>query len=173
MSKYFSVNVCDETGVEDVRIHSTLEEAKEACLKDTECLYELACDSGTWDLYESLLENAVYGVVLGHCESATREPTEEERLHEFHGREGGYIIESPRIVEHNKDGWISVEDNLPKIGKKVLIFIPSLNDNSKIDIAWLDDGRCNDGFCFVGSTYGFDLPQVTHWRPLPAPPIID
>ena len=77
-------------------------------------------------------------------------------------------------MSNENNGWIRIEDRLPPVGEDFLIFVPTLNigDRKQFDIAWLDDGKCNDGFCFVGSTYGFDLPQVTHWRPIPHPPAI-
>lgn len=63
--------------------------------------------------------------------------------------------------------WISVNERLPKQGVDVLFYIPSAK---QIDIGWLDDGS-NGELCFVGTVYGCDLSDVSHWQPLPEPPM--
>lgn len=67
------------------------------------------------------------------------------------------------------NGWISIDERLPEEGKDVLIYVPGFDTSPIIDIAWLDNGA-NGALCLVGSQYGFDIEDVTHWQPLPQPP---
>lgn len=63
--------------------------------------------------------------------------------------------------------WISVKECLPEQGVDVLFYVPTAK---RVDFGWLDDGS-NGVLCFVGIVYGYDLPDVSHWQPLPEPPI--
>jgi len=61
------------------------------------------------------------------------------------------------------DGWISVDDRLPRIDEEVMIF----TDGDEMFLAWREgdgDGvtAWSDGECF-----GF---KPTHWKPLPPAP---
>ena len=67
------------------------------------------------------------------------------------------------------NGWISVDERLPEEGKDVLICVQGFDTSPIIDIAWLDNGA-SDTLCRVGSQYGFDIEDVTHWQSLPQPP---
>lgn len=73
-------------------------------------------------------------------------------------------------MSKDNNGWISVEEQLPPQGVEVLIYVPTLRQNNGVDLAWFDDGS-NGNYCFVDSIYGFDIQDVTHWQPLPKPPI--
>ncbi|QPB42180.1 DUF551 domain-containing protein [Rodentibacter haemolyticus] len=64
------------------------------------------------------------------------------------------------------NNWIRVKDRLPPRGTDILIYISSRN---VIDIAWLDDGA-NGVDCFVGTEFGYDAKNVSHWQPLPEKP---
>lgn len=66
----------------------------------------------------------------------------------------------------SNNNWISTNERLPTEGIDVLFYVPSAK---RMDIGWLDDGS-NGVLCFVGSVYGYDLPDVSHWQPLPEPP---
>ncbi|MDW0499029.1 hypothetical protein P2E27_11095 [Mannheimia haemolytica] len=72
--KYFSVDVSDETHV--IRLHETLEQAKQSCLNGATEAYEFAGDMDDHESYESYeaydLPYAVYGVVLGRAKSDIR-----------------------------------------------------------------------------------------------------
>ncbi len=70
--------------------------------------------------------------------------------------------------------WISVEDSLPKDGKKVLaIYVSTLDAiynmrhdgwfRDTIYSCWMKDG------VFIIESHGPTLP-ATHWMPLPKPP---
>lgn len=79
-------------------------------------------------------------------------------------------IEAVYEVLTENNGWISVNERLPQQGLDVLFYVPTLKNGRKgIDYGCLDDGS-NGVLCFVGTDYGFDLPSVTHWQPLPKPP---
>ncbi|MDW0854499.1 DUF551 domain-containing protein [Mannheimia haemolytica] len=84
--KYFSVDVSDETHV--IRLHETLEQAKQSCLNGATEAYEFAGDMDDHESYESYeaydLPYAVYGVVLGRAKSDIRPLTDEERASETH-----------------------------------------------------------------------------------------
>lgn len=65
------------------------------------------------------------------------------------------------------DGWISVEDRLPKVGETVLFTGKNSYGNRFItQRGWFDGDfwRRNDGDKVYPST------PVTHWMPLPEPP---
>ncbi|MDW0382786.1 hypothetical protein P2E36_14345 [Mannheimia haemolytica] len=89
--KYFSVDVSDETHV--IRLHETLEQAKQSCLNGATEAYEFAGDMDDHESYESYeaydLPYAVYGVVLGRAKSDIRPLTDEERASELFGEPTG------------------------------------------------------------------------------------
>ena len=59
--------------------------------------------------------------------------------------------------------WISVEDELPKIGKDVLV----LREDGEMQVAH----QYNEEIARWWSVDGFPLKNsVTHWMPLPQPP---
>lgn len=72
------------------------------------------------------------------------------------------IIAELEKPEHKKvDAWISVNDKMPKLGDKVLVFI-------------MDDGKYSVTVAGYESSNGM-LPRfwydgVTHWQPLPEAP---
>ena len=69
------------------------------------------------------------------------------------GFEAGYEAAQPK--------WISVEDELPPVGEKVLV-----RANNVTLVAFID---CED--VWHRGTITFRLPgAVTHWMPLPEPP---
>lgn len=171
MNKYFSVDIYEEYGPQ-VKIHNTLDDAQCACFDDANDLYKWACEEECMDQYEERLKNAVYGVVLGQCESATREPTDEEKENPWYG-EGMYIIEPPRLVEHS--GWISVKDRLPPL-------IPNHPFDRSANCLLYGEQDYGDeygmfvGYAVRGSVFYGDKGRcelVTHWQPLPQPPVID
>ena len=56
------------------------------------------------------------------------------------------------------DGWISVEDELPAIGERVLVAYQAKSwSNWMFEVA-----RFGEGYCWNWET--------VHWKPLPAPP---
>ena len=65
--------------------------------------------------------------------------------------------------------WISVKDRLPKVSKEVWVWViykrikgrPRYETHTE---SWIE----NDGTWAVGSAKKY---EVTHWMPLPAPPL--
>ncbi len=70
----------------------------------------------------------------------------------------GRFLASPEY----KDGWISVEDELPESGQCVLLYSPKSGVGEG---AWLSD----KGY-FEQWRWNTILTNVTHWMPLPEPP---
>lgn len=64
---------------------------------------------------------------------------------------------------YHDDGWTSVEDDLPGIDISVLVV-----DGDECVVAFRTGYTFNSGW--VSSRGGYDLDDVTHWRPLPALP---
>lgn len=67
------------------------------------------------------------------------------------------------------DGWVSVEDRLPEVGKDVLVcttggvmLLPhhTIKNSTTGEIHWLAYGE------------PYDVKGITHWMPLPEPPTI-
>jgi len=61
--------------------------------------------------------------------------------------------------------WISVKDRLPEQELSVLVYSPFVEDC--VDKAYL----YNDVWYDISQSD--DIPNVTHWQPLPEPPIKD
>jgi len=61
--------------------------------------------------------------------------------------------------------WIRVEERLPRAWREiVLVYIPRADGDDDIVTAWRDEDGWYDRLeCR-------DVPGVTHWMPLPAPP---
>jgi len=81
----------------------------------------------------------------------------------------GYIVQKDddlipdMIDQYTKDqsGWVSVDDRLPEDRQEVLVHMA--NGAAQSD---LDTHTCK---YFV--KYGFERSRVTHWQPLPLPPM--
>lgn len=81
--------------------------------------------------------------------------------------------------------WISCKERLPSFDEEVLVYVEMQDDSFTISTAWLRNKESyrwpsdlnEDGWempakwschcCFYGSRT-----EVTHWQPLPAPPVI-
>lgn len=64
--------------------------------------------------------------------------------------------------------WISVDEALPKVGQRVLVYYPDWIENEELQVAHLEE-TYGAGIQFV--TYDdVRLPTVTYWQPLPEPP---
>lgn len=66
--------------------------------------------------------------------------------------------------------WISTKDEQPKVGKQVIVYAPAVNGNqAEIKAATLCFFDC---LVYIGKRAVIDDPQmITHWMPLPEPPI--
>ncbi len=68
----------------------------------------------------------------------------------------GCLYESEPAKESN--GWISVDDKLPRIGERVLIYT-----TQALEAVMYESKKFN--------RFGSGIDYATHWMPLPAPPI--
>ena len=157
MTKYFSVDISNDIHI--INLCETLEQARETCLAGAVEAQEFADDMDEYENYESNdLPYAVYGVVLGKAECKKKTLTEEEkdeRCSDF-----DYVLEKPEIVDYPKDDdWIKCSERLPKPNTRVLI----CNRDKEIRCALYQE--------LIGFGYIPFYGEVTHWQPLPQPPI--
>jgi len=67
-----------------------------------------------------------------------------------------------------KDKWISVEDEMPKPMEYILV---CFKDSSNIDMGYIYDYRNGE---LSWSSNNYNAPgweDITHWQPLPEPPL--
>lgn len=89
-----------------------------------------------------------------------REELKEERYR--HDRYVDYSVDRDRLIDELKaEQWISVTDRMPPDLTDILAYY----DSGEIDI----DCRFTKRGFIGEETYG----EVTHWMPLPEPPVID
>lgn len=81
-------------------------------------------------------------------------------------------IRAEARAEALRERWISVEDRLPEIGKKVLAYRPTAHLHADSPITnCIYTGQINRSW--EGVEHGFDrINHPTHWMPLPEPPAI-
>ena len=65
--------------------------------------------------------------------------------------------------------WISVEDRLPEDGEWVLMFCVEFSGVDKYRAGFYHGD--NDGLSWLSAANAFGFPTVTHWMPLPDPPL--
>lgn len=89
----------------------------------------------------------------GKCKKAEFETTDVQV--ESLGQRSGMIVD---------DGWISVDDKLPEPELSVIVYPYNYEDSEDFSIT---------GFYFGGKWYSEKTHEtvVTHWRPLPPPPV--
>ena len=100
MNKYFSMDI--EEYPAEIKFHSTLEEARAACLSSALVTFDFACEDGSFDETAAEFHNAVYGIVLGKAEIKQRPTTKEEKEHMIDcntGKPFEMMVESPEIIE--------------------------------------------------------------------------
>jgi phage shock protein A len=74
-------------------------------------------------------------------------------------------LEQELTAIRERDRWIPVSEKLPEVGQEVEIFTTSMRR-----FIVIRDGNYFE-FCLQGTRYAFHWQDdVTHWRPLPAPP---
>lgn len=83
-------------------------------------------------------------------------------------KQTSYVEKEPVKIQ-TVDRWISVDEALPVIERRVLVYYPNWIDiDEEYQVAHLEE-TYGCGIQFV--TYdGVRLPTVTHWQPLPEPP---
>jgi hypothetical protein len=91
-----------------------------------------------------------------------------QKIREWLEENTGYFYDDNRITmdetidiihqyTQGQSGWVSVEDRLPEVGVRVLIFT-----TQTIEAVMYRNNRFN--------RFGMDIDYATHWMPLPLPP---
>lgn len=76
-------------------------------------------------------------------------------------------IKEFRHQGYNVSKWISCKEEMPDDGVNVLIY----TGNRMISLAWYDKDM---GYFYIcDSDYKYNSLDVTHWQPLPKPPMND
>ncbi|HDR1901740.1 TPA: DUF551 domain-containing protein [Pasteurella multocida] len=167
-NKYFSVDVSNDIHI--VKLHETLEQAKQSCLDGAVEAHEFAddmCDHEDFALND--LPYAVYGVVLGKADCKEKQLSEEEK--EDYGSD--LVFEQPELVEFlQNNGWISVKDRLPEEYQDVLV---AFWTGGNYGISFATYQKHEGKMAFVEPNYGYyGIDEVTtecdFWQPLPPPP---
>ena len=74
-----------------------------------------------------------------------------------------------------KDNWINLDDKLPAIGERVMVYIKNPDDcHNNIELAYLSDKSVDEFPYWVFDNcrfYSTRFRYVTHWQPLPKRPI--
>ncbi|MDY0577156.1 DUF551 domain-containing protein [Pasteurella multocida] len=168
-NKYFSVDVSNDIHI--VKLHETLEQAKQSCLDGAVEAHEFAddmCDHEDFALND--LPYAVYGVVLGKADCKEKQLSEEEK--EDYGSD--LVLEQPELVEFlQNNGWISVKDKLPKKFDRVLVCQQDYKwEQNYIRIAYCNNSEGTEWWAdnYDGTGDEIIFNDVTHWRPLPPIP---
>lgn len=80
----------------------------------------------------------------------------------------------PLVVEKTQESdsaWVRTEDRLPEAGKRVLVFLHWLREMEKG--VWRASEDTGELRWYLGGGTWYDRDDVTHWRPLPEPPIVE
>ena len=69
--------------------------------------------------------------------------------------------------------WISVDDRLPNINERVLVYIPRPDNHYNIEIAYISEG--NDDYPYwvlrdKSQFYSTRFHYISRWMPMPEPP---
>lgn len=153
MNKYFAYDALER----EFTTHDTLQEAKSQAQDYVDHTFDIGADNGFGDDLEDGIKETCFGVVLGGFDLPTRPLTEEEK--EFYADEFTYMVEYPVLVEYPQNKWIKCSERLPEPNTRVLIY--SLN--KEVGVALYQELT---GFGYI-PFYG----EVTHWQPLPQPPL--
>lgn len=153
MNKYFAYDALER----EFTTHDTLQEAKSQAQDYVDHTFDIGADNGFGDDLEDGIKETCFGVVLGGFDLPTRPLTEEEK--EFYADEFTYMVEYPVLVEYPQNKWIKCSERLPEPNTRVLIY--SLD--KEVGVALYQELT---GFGYI-PLYG----EVSHWQPLPQPPI--
>ena len=83
-----------------------------------------------------------------------------------------YVEKEPVKIQ-TVDRWISVEDRLPEIDERVIVYIPKPDNHYNTEIAYISKG--NDDYPYwvlrdKSQFYSTRFHYVSHWQPLPESP---
>jgi hypothetical protein len=68
-----------------------------------------------------------------------------------------------------RESWISVSDQMPEDGEKVLCYSEKYKDT----FSAICNNKNNDGRFQRGTAFYWAGTEISHWQPLPAPPLSD
>ncbi|KNE84417.1 DUF551 domain-containing protein [Aggregatibacter aphrophilus] len=163
MNKYFAYDALER----EFTTHDTLDEAKSQAQDCVDQIFEFGTNDGFDTDLEDAIKEGCFGVVLGGFDLPTRPLTEEEK--ELYADEFIHMVENPPVlVEYPQNGWIKCSERLPGDWSEVLFAMKVPESESGWLIrtgSYFEDGM---GFC---SFDGVEFEGVTHWKPLPQPPI--
>ena len=96
------------------------------------------------------------------------------RYHQLTQMASDWKLWQAATAQVEADKWISVDDQLPEMYKRVLIkadssCVASREPNSALNKYW---GINGDWVWAVVNDSYYDSHMVTHWRPLPEPPTV-
>lgn len=101
-----------------------------------------------------------------HHYPTTNDPIEE------HMREYKRAAFLSGVSWQKENGWISVEDELPAVGERVLTWLQGAKltgeERNEMFVGYKMNEK-NDVW-IVGNAFSFDLGKVTHWQKLPPSP---
>lgn len=83
------------------------------------------------------------------------------------------ITELPASDVQDIDRWISVEDRLPEIDERVLVYIPKPDNHYNIEIAYISKGNDDCPYWVLrdkSQFYSTRFRYVLRWQPLPESP---
>ena len=154
MKKYFAYDALER----EFTTHDTLQEAKSQAQDCVDEIFDIGADDGFGDDIEDGIKETCFGVALGGFDLPTRPLTKEEE--DIYGDQYTHMVENPVLVEYpQNNGWIKCSERLPKPSTRVLI----CNRDKEIRCALYQELI---GFGYI-PLYG----EVSHWQPLPQPPI--
>ena len=154
MNKYFAYDALER----EFTTHDTLQEAKSQAQDYVDHTFDIGADNGFGDDLEDGIKETCFGVVLGGFDLPTRSLTKEEE--DIYGDQYTYMVENPVLVEYpQNNGWIKCSERLPKPNTRVLV----CNQDNEIRRALYQE--------LIGFGYIPFYGEVTHWQPLPQPPL--
>lgn len=172
MKKYFAYDALER----EFTTHDTRQEAKSQAQDCVDEIFDIGADNGFGDDLEDGIKETCFGVVLGGFDLPTRPLTKEEE--DIYGDQYTHMAENPVLVEYpQNNGWIKCSERLPElyhtvfsgiISKDVLLYGIPYNDGEEEMHVFV--GYMTEGNEFHTDDIG-KCDVVTHWQPLPKPPI--
>jgi hypothetical protein len=159
MKKYFAYDALER----EFTTHDTLQEAKSQAQDCVDEIFDIGADDGFGDDLEDGIKETCFGVALGGFDLPTRPLTKEEE--DIYGDQYTYMVDNPVLVEYpQNNGWIKCSERLPNECTQVLLYV----DDYKYPHITIGILNTNGDFVHCDDFLSDD---VTHWQPLPQPPI--
>ena len=159
MKKYFAYDALER----EFTTHDTLQEAKSQAQDCVDEIFDIGADDGFGDDIEDGIKETCFGVALGGFDLPIRPLTKEEE--DIYGDQYTHMVENPVLVEYpQNNGWIKCSERLPNECTQVLLYV----DDYKYPHITIGILNTNGDFVHCDDFLSDD---VTHWQPLPQPPI--